>query len=273
MREYYEKIPAAAARYDALHAGRTEDVAFYVEEAGRCGGPILEVGCGTGRIALAIAETGIEVIGLERSSHMIARAAARRRAARPAVRRRIRLVLGDMREYAFRRVFAGVFLPFRVLQAMLTVEDQLAALARAREALSAEGRLVLDVFDPLYPVLASRVADAGRLEETGRAYDDEAGRQVIEKAVGWIDPVRQRLEQTWVYETRDAGGSVVERAFEPIRLRYYFRYEIEHLLARAGFQVEALYGGWQRMPFEEHGDDLVWIARPASRSSEEGATG
>lgn len=259
---YYDKNPAAAERYDALHARQTDDVAFYVGEAVRSGGPVLEVGCGTGRVALAIAEAGIEVVGLERSPHMLAAAAAKRREVDPAVRRRLRLLRGDMRAFAFRRPFARVFLPFRVLQALVSVPDQLAALAACRAALGPQGRLVFNVFDPRYDLLAAGLSPL-ELTETGRGYREADGTEVVEKWTGHYDPVEQVLHGTFVYERRDPASPVVERVFEPLVLRYFFRYEIEHLLARAGYEIEALYGGWDRQPYGEHGQELVWVARKA----------
>lgn len=259
---YYDETPAAAARYDALHADRTADVAFYVAEARRSGGPVLEVGCGTGRVTLPIAGAGVDIVGLERSPWMLAEAARKARAAAPDVRRRLRLVRADMRAYAFRRPFARVFLPFRVLQAMLEVPDQLAALRRARASLAPAGRLVLDVFDPRYDLLAGAIEAPSPLAETGRSYREPDGTTVVEKFVRRYEPVRQVLDQTFVYERTDETGRVLDRAFEPLRLRYFFRWEMEHLLARAGFAVEALHGGWDREPFDEHGVDQIWIARP-----------
>jgi SAM-dependent methyltransferase len=258
---YYDKTPGAAERYDALTAPQTDDVAFYVDEAVRSGGPVLEVGCGTARVALAVAAAGVEVVGIDRSPHMLEAAAVNRRAADPATRGRIALVRADMRAFAFRRAFDRVFLPFRVLQSMIEVEDQLAALACCREALAPGGRLVFNVFDPRYDLLAARLTP-NELVETGRGYRVD-GCEVVEKWTGWYDPVPQVLHGTFVYERKDATGDVVERVFEPLTLRYFFRYEIEHLLVRAGYEIEALYGGWERRPYAEHGLEMVWIARKA----------
>jgi len=256
---YYDKVPAAAERYDALHAEQTYDVAFYVDEAVRSGGPVLEVGCGTARVALAVAGAGVVAVGVDRSATMLAVAGAKRRAAEPGTRARLELARADMRAFAFRRGFARVFLPFRVLQSLIEVEDQLAALACCRAALAPEGRLVFNVFDPRYDLLA-----AGRtpldLAETGRTYR-EGRDEVVEKWTGWYDPVRQVLHGTFVYERRRPTGEVAERVFEPLVLRYFFRYEIEHLLARAGYEIEALYGGWERQPWSEHGQEMVWVAK------------
>ncbi len=260
--DYYDKTPAAARRYDALLAGQTDDVAFYVDEARAADGPILEVGCGTGRIAQPIAAAGIDVVGLDRSPHMLAIAAAKRARAPADVRRRLGLVRADMRAYAFRRPFARVFLPFRVFQAMISVDDQMAALARTRAALAPDGRLVFNVFDPRIDILAE-AADGGpsEVQDSGRSYED-GGDVVRERFAARYDLPRQVLDLTFLYERLGPGGRVVERVFEPLRLRYFFRFEIEHLLARAGYEVEAVFGGFEREPFAEHGQEMVWIARP-----------
>lgn len=255
---YYDRTPAAAVRYDRLHAAQVDDVRFYVEEARREPGPVLEAGCGTGRITLPIAEAGARIVGLDRSPYMLAVAEAKRRAAPAEVRSRSVFVRADLRRFAFRRPFAQAFLPFRVFQALLTVPDQLAALASIRAALRPRGRLVFNVFDPRADLLADG-GSPGRVRESGRGYED-TGAPVRERFVARYDLVEQLLDLTFLYE-REATVDGVEREFEPLRLRYFHRFEIEHLLARAGYEVEALYGDWDRGPFVENGQEMIWVAR------------
>jgi SAM-dependent methyltransferase len=249
----------AAARYDALHAGRVADVAFYAREAA-AGGRALEVGCGTARVALAAAEAGAEVVGLERSPALLSVAAAKRALAPPAVRGRLALVRADMRTYAFCRGFERVLMPFRVFQSMLGVRDQLAALAAAREALAPGGRLVLDLFDPRLDLLAEAAGGPAPLTGTGRGYRDARG-EWREKVAARYDLDAQIVDMTYVYERIGAGGAVAERSFERLRVRYFTRREFEHLLARAGYEVEALYGGWDGGGPDEEGEDMIWIAK------------
>ena len=251
----------AALRYDALHADRTADVAFYAREAASAG-RVLEVGAGTGRVALAVAAAGARVVGLERSAPCLAVAAAKRAAAPDAVRERTALVRADMRAYAFRRPFDRVILPFRVFQAMLSVPDQLAALAAARAALASDGRLVLDLFDPRLDVLAEAAEGPAALAETGRRYRDPRG-EWRERVAARYDLDAQIVDLTYLYERPAPGGGVAERSFERLRVRYFTRWEFEHLLARAGYEVEALYGGWGGEPQDVGGEDMIWIARKA----------
>jgi hypothetical protein len=167
-----------------------------------------------------------------------------------------------MRAYAFRRPFDRVLLPFRVFQAMLTVPDQLAALAAARGALADDGRLVLDLFDPRLDVLAEAAEGPAALAETGRAYSDARG-EWRERVAARYDLDAQIVDLTYVYERSAAGGGVAERSFERLRVRYFTRWEFEHLLARAGYEVEALYGGWGGESTDVEGEDMIWIARKA----------
>jgi SAM-dependent methyltransferase len=250
--------PVAAARYDLLLADQLADVRFYVEEAGRRPGPVLEAGCGTGRVTLPIAEAGGRVIGLDRSPHMLEIAEAKRQAARPDVASRCAFVRADLRGFAFRRPFAQAFLPFRVFQALLTVPDQLAALASIRAALKTGGRLVFNVLDPRVELLDSE-GGPGPVRDTGRDYE-AGGDRVRERFAVRFAPVEQRLDLTFIYERRTPDGDI-EREFDPVRLRYFHRFEIEHLLARAGYEVEALYGDWDRGPFVENGQEMIWVAR------------
>ncbi len=270
MRPYPSlELPAisAAGRYDALHADRTADVAFYAREAAAAGGPVLEVGCGTGRVSLAIAAAGVQITGLDRDPELLSRAAAKRGAQEESpsdVRPeggpgRLSLVCADMRAYAFRRPFAAVMMPFRVFQSMLSVPDQLAALAAARAALAPGGRLVLDLFDPRLDVLAEAAEGPAALADTGRSFHDARGRW-RERVAARYDLESQIVDLTYVYERQAAAGEVAERSFERLRVRYFTRWEFEHLLARAGYEVEALYGGWEGGPPTPEGEDMIWIA-------------
>jgi len=239
-------------------------VAFYVEEAARGGGPVLELGCGTGRVSLAIAEAGIPVVGLDRDPAMVETAEAKRRASTRAARRHARFVRADMRAFAFRRDFARVLAPFRSLQTLLSVSEQLAALSCARESLRPDGRLVFDVFTPDPGSVAAASEAPSPLGRTGRSFRDETG-ETVEHVSVRFDPATQTAELAYAYDRTAGGGSGTEREYETMRVRWFHRYEMEHLLARAGFAVEAVWGGWGRSPLETVGEDAVWVARPVPR--------
>lgn len=261
---YYDDNPNAVARYDALHADQTADVAFYVEEAHRNGGPVLEIGCGTGRVTLAVAATGIPIVGLDRSRWMVAMAARKLRRADPTVRTRCRLLRADMRALGFQRPFRQVFLPFRVFQTLASIDEQLTALSEIRRVLAPNGRLVFDVFNPS-PELLSTAGAPAELGETGRTIEAD-GETIREKAVVNYHLETQMLDVTFIYERESDTGGVAARRYESFRMRYFYRYEIEHLLARAGYEVESAYGNWNRESLGSDGE-MIWIARPMTKGA------
>jgi SAM-dependent methyltransferase len=248
-----------ALLYDHVATGVEGDVAFYVAESVASGSPVLELGCGTGRILLPVAEAGVDVVGLDASADMLAIAREKLAASRPDVLRRARLVHGDMRDFELAQSFALVTIPYRAFLHNLSMDDQLRTLERARRHLSEDGRLILNVFDPSVKLLA-----AGRWSMPADRHREfrhpRTGNRVTIREDFRYDLERQRVEGAFVYEEVDATGRVLATTHSPLTLRYVFRYEMEHLLARAGFRVEALFGNFHRAEFRAGGEQ-VWIAR------------
>lgn len=225
-------------------------------------GPCLELGCGTGRVLIPVASAGVEVTGLDASPAMIVRARQKAAALPEEVRGRIALDEGDMRTFALPGRFALIYVPFRAFLHLMTARDQVDALENIHRHLLPGGRLALNFFDPDLGLIAgSDAAVGGVLKRTGDEFvDPRSGNLLIEWATVHYHQVRQEIEQYFIYEELDRRGRVVNRFYRALRMRYIFRYEFEHLLARCGFTVEALYGSWDRGPVVQ-GSELIWIAR------------
>ncbi len=260
MRDDYALYPEL---YDLVYEDYLDDIPFYVEEARRAHGPCLELGCGTGRILIPVAAAGVEVTGLDASAPMIARARRKVAALPEEIRSRITLDEGDMRSFTLGQRFALVYIPFRAFLHLMTARDQIAALENIREHLLPGGRLALNFFDPsLETIVANSKAPGGALHRTGDEFvDPRSGNLLVEWATIHYHHARQEIEQYFVYDELDSRGRVINRHYRALRMRYIFRYEFEHLLARCGFSVEALYGGWDRSPGLQEGGELIWIAR------------
>ncbi|HEX6384609.1 MAG TPA: class I SAM-dependent methyltransferase, partial [Anaerolineae bacterium] len=145
----YEEYAFIADLYDYVVPYRTRpDVDFFVEAAEVSGGPVLEVGCGTGRILIPTARAGVDIVGLDLSPHMLAVCRERSLDEPAEVRSRVQLVQADMRDFDVGQSFKLVTLPFRPFQHLTTVEDQITCLESIHRHLVEGGRLILDIFNP-----------------------------------------------------------------------------------------------------------------------------
>ena len=250
-----------AGLYDSFSTGLDGDEAFYVEEAARAEGPVLEIACGTGRIMIPIAESGVSIVGLDRAPAML-EVARRKAAALPDdTRRRIQIVEGDMRTFNLEQRFPLAIIPYRAFLHMMTPDDQRRALTRIREHLTDRGRLVFNVFDPSIELIAAYMMPLGRsLSHMGSFSHPETGRRVMVSGTRRYDPLEQTLEEHRFFEEVDDEGRVLSKTTTPVYLRYVHRFEMQHLLERCGYEVEALYGDFGRGPFR-HGNEQVWVAR------------
>ncbi len=255
--EYYY----SAQFYDSVEFYRErKDVEFYVQTAVESGGPVLECGCGTGRLLIRTARAGLAVTGLDSSPAMLAVCRGKLETEPDDVRSRVTLAAGDMRSFDLGKKFALVTVPFRPFQHLLTVEDELACLARVRRHLKPGGRFILDLFNPS---LALLLADnVGRETEEQAVRDLPDGRRVRRvTVVREKDLVNQIVRSELVYCVTHPDGRE-EWLVQPLALRYLFRWEAEHLLARSGFTVEHVYGDFDKTPFGlKASGELVITAR------------
>lgn len=260
MRDDYTLYPEL---YDTVYEDYIEDISFYVVEAERAHGPCLELGCGTGRILLPVAAAGVDITGIDLSAPMIARARRHVAAQSEEIRARVQLLQDDMRTFTLPTRFALITVPFRAFLHLMNVEDQIAALENIHRHLLPGGRLALNFFDPdLEVIVANTKIPSGTLHRTGEEFaDPRSGNVLIEWATMHYYLQQQQIEQYFIYDELDSRGRVVTRHYRALRMRYIFRYEFEHLLARCGFSVEALYGSWDRGPVLRSGGELIWIAR------------
>jgi SAM-dependent methyltransferase len=259
----YDEYFAIAELYDFVVPYRERaDVGFFVEAARASGGPVLEVGCGTGRVLIPTARAGIEIVGLDLSPHMLGVCQERLKAESDEVRSRVRLVEADMRQFELGQTFRLVTLPFRPFQHLTTVEDQLACLACIRRHMAPGGRLILDIFNPYLPALVRQNFGEELSEEPEFSMPD--GRKVIRRhKIASRDEINQVNYVELIYYVTHPDGRQ-ERLVQAFPMRYLFRYEAEHLLARAGFEVEQLYADYDKSPFgSKHPGELIFVAGKA----------
>jgi len=247
--DYYDSSPMVTQR--------TQDVAFYCIAARKYGDPILELGCGTGRITLAIAEAGYRVVGLDISEKMLEHAVEKRAGLRREARERVHLVQGDMTKFDLGEKFRTVVIPFRPFQHLLETEQQMSCLNSAHKHLAPKGRLIVDFFqtDP------ERMHDPRFLNESALIeYDLPGGRHVVlSERVAAFHRALQRNDVEMIFDVKHPDGKQ-ERLVMAWTLRYFFRYEVEHLLARCGFRLEATYGNFDSSPLANNSPEMIFVA-------------
>ena len=248
--------------YDKVYAYLDYDIGFYVQQAEASGGPVLELGCGTGRISLALAEAGFDVTGVDISPRMVAQASAKAKSL--SLVSQATFVVGDMADHdasgsGTEGAFAMVCFPFRSFQSMNGVGDQREALENAAAQLQDGGMLVLDTFFPDMEQLGNRHDEA--IPFHIRDVEQADGSNIIVWGQNLWDSVSQVNAARLIIEELDATGRSVARHFRDFDLRYTFRYEMEHLLELSGFTLEAVYGDFDGGDVTEESDDLVWVAR------------
>jgi SAM-dependent methyltransferase len=247
--DYYDESPVVS--------GRLQDVAFYRDAAREFGDPVLELGCGTGRITMALAEAGKRITGLDLSERMLERAVKKRAGLRVEAQERVHLVQGDMAQFDLGEQFRLVIIPFRPFQHLLKVRQQMDCLDCVRKHLAPGGRLILDVFQ----TDAERMHDPVHMrEQLVTEYRTTDGRQVrISERVAAFHRAEQCNDVEMIFSIAHPGGRK-ERLVFAWTLRYFFRYEVEHLLARCGFQVAAEYGNFDRTPTRDDSPEMIFVA-------------
>lgn len=244
--------------YDLGMAGFDADIGLYLGFARRLRGPVLELGCGSGRVAIELARAGVSVVGIDRSAAMLS-LAREKLVAEPELP--VTLRQADMRDFELGRRFALITLPLDGFLHLENQDDQLACLRRVRDHLTRNGRLVLDLPAPassdwgdwspgLRPlVLAWSVALPG-------------GERVNKYSSFDADASTQTHRVTEVYERLDPTGSVRRWTVE-YTLRYVFPVEIELLLRIAGLRLRARYGDYDLGPFTAESERQIVVAEAA----------
>ncbi len=229
---------AIARLYDPWSRSVVEDVAFYVETAVESGGPVVELGVGTGRIAVPVAGAGIRVIGVDSSRGMLGVCGEQARLA--GVSELVDLRLGDLSAPPVGERVPLVLCPFRAYLHLQTDAERLRALEAARELLLPGGRLVFDVFAPGTEDIA---------DTHGRWLEREPG---IWERAHW-DTEARRL----TLDVKGEGGETT------LTLSWLSPEEWVALIERAGLVLEALYGWFDRSAYAG-GEDAVFVARASS---------
>jgi SAM-dependent methyltransferase len=246
----YDRV---AQLYDLEHRDWLEDIELYRNFSLRCDGPVLELGCGSGRVCLALARAGVHVTGVDTSEAMLS--LARARAADAELSARLRLEQADVRALALEREFALVIFPLNGFLHLLAPEDQLATLACAHRALLPGGFLIVDLPNPY--VVFTPDADGEFLLR--RRFSSPEGHAIASYTCSRTDLAAQRQHLALRYDEME-GDTPIQRTTVEMDLRFVYRYEMEALLRQVGFELDAVYGSYDLDPYETDSHVMVFVA-------------
>ena len=240
-------VYADPVNYDRESAAYDPEGTILLAVADEADGPVLELGCGTGRVTIPLAQQGIDMTGLDILPHLIEHAREK------AGELDIRWIVDDVRDFQLDARYPLIFTTGLVFQHLLDRSDQEAMLARVREHLAEDGRFVIDVG------FKHPRSMAGDSEEAfWYAYVNVQGREVRVSGVDSYDHLRQIWIQKMVHRWDGDDGELNERPVE-LALRYIMPQEMEALLYYNGFSVLARYGGWDGEPLTEEAHAHIYV--------------
>lgn len=233
--------------YDYFQGGVRNDIQFYLNYFRGFKGKILEVGAGTGRITIPLLKKGLNVTALDLSPKMLAGLKSK------AKDLKVKTVCADMRSFRLKEKFAVIIVTFRAFQHLYTTEDQIKALKSFHKHLKPNGVLIFDVYNPSWKWIAKgdwhwhhadRVKFPGFKKKAQINYRNR------------YDMATQVMDQHWGFDYPNGKRKII-----PLRMRFFFRFELEHLLKMTGFKVIKLYGDFKKHSFKSDSPEMVWVAK------------
>ncbi len=248
---------AWAEWYDIFYAAADPgDIEFYHGLCRASGGPILEIGVGTGRIALPLAREGMEIVGIDLFESMLKVAQQNAMEAAP-LQGSLRLIQADMRNFDLRRKFPVVIIPARTLLLATSEEEQLQTLCRAAQHLAPDGTMAFNLFYPDPAMLADDPDEEFLLEIVEKP---DGGRYVL-TAKNHFDLDSQINNGVQIAEELDPSGNVLRRQELAVVVRYLYPEQILSMCDRVGLEVIEMWGDFEAAELDEDSDEIVVLAR------------
>ena len=252
-----------AQLYDTAVPDWPGEIDFYRQMAQSikaASGRMLEIACGTGRVARQLAKSGADVTGFDLSPELLGVAQEK-----SAGVQNIHWAIGDMRSFDLGQTFGLAIIPGHSFQFMLTPDDQVSCLECIKRHLSPDGVLIVHLDHQDVNWLGSLPRQATGTSLEWRELKHPSTGCTIRTANEWaFEPSTQTATVTTVWEEVGPGGAVAQHwQRDPMSLHCVFRFEMEHLLKRTGYTVEAVYGDFYKATLSDESDQMIWVAKKA----------
>ena len=244
--------------YDDIYAYLTEDKDFYLEWAKDSIGPVLELGCGTGRITIPIAQNDVDIVGIDISPKMIE--VAKKKLEDKKVTSKIDLLIEDMSNFQLNQKFSLIIIRFRGFLSLLSVDDQISTLTSIKKHMHRDTRLVFDIFVPKEDIISK--SDNLLYYFKDVSHDSRIGHSEVWHKTDY-DLFNQRISSKVIVDEIGDKGKVINRYYKDFEIRYIHRWEMFHLLNSCGFKIEDLYGTFSYESFDENSNEMIWVAKLA----------
>ena len=242
-----------ASLYAIDFADVLDDVDFYRSLARHSAGPIVEFMCGSGRVCVPLARDGHTVTGVDISAAMLSHIPTHAQYKESLA---LTTVQADMTEWQPDQKYGLAIVALNSFMHLQTTAEHLAALQVAHRALRPGGTLVIDLFNPDMRHLPDYKGDL----VLDKQFEMPDGRMVQKFVAQWSDTAQQRIHVVFMYDINDATQRI-QRVNASFAMRYFWRFELEHLLARAGFAVVDVYGSYDLAPYEADSSQLIVVAQ------------
>jgi len=242
---YHNKF---APLYDFFQHGVKNDIKFYLDYFKNFEGKILEIGAGTGRITIPLLKQSLDVTALDIAPKMLE--ILKEKAKKENIE--AKTITANMKDFRLNNKFKAIIITFRTLQHMYSVNDQLKALKNIKRHLMPNGILIFDVYNPSLKYISK-----GNWQWQGNkaiSLPNTKGKVKIDYR-NQYDMAEQIMYQEFRFTYPDNRKEII-----PLKMRFFFRFEIEHLLSRAGFKVKNLYGDFNKKPFKSDSAEIICIA-------------
>ena len=245
-----------AEYYDFDHDTKI-DLEFYLEYARQCRGPILELACGTGRLAIPIAEAGFEIYGIDLSANMLA--ICRTKVESKNLTDNVHLTLANITEFDLERVdFTLAFIAVRSFMHLFTQQDQISCLRSVYKHLSPGGLFIIDIYAPNYEKLMEKPDQPFTYR---KEFDLPDGHRVVRYDRFIKNDLQNQIQHFEIrFEEFDQTGTLIRERTLPLDTRYTFRYELQLLLEKTGFEVLEVYRDYDKNPYDGTGE-IITVAQ------------
>lgn len=256
--DFAEIYDSQYANYHAISG----DIQFYNHYAASARTPVLDLGCGTGRIAIALASGGNKLIGIDISERMLAQAKKKIEGLDSSIKHRISLIRADMRDYKLNTAVDFAYSGFRSFMLLTDQEDQVRALTNALLHLNKGGRLAIDLIVPTVQSLMKYKNQAPDEYQYRREFKSPTGKgRILEFENRSCDEHRQIATYRLKHVTLDDTGEELDSTERVLIMRWTYKFEFQALARYCGFEIEGVYGDYEFGCLDEASSEMIWILK------------